>query len=203
MPEQQRHYHLTQARHHGTATGIGEAFTPAMRTVLRLDPQQYRVETVPTLPRHHVLAAAAIGERDSLLEDFDGDDAVDDQINARLSGLGRAGPRRCTCGRWRSADRWPCWWKPRHPPRPSAPADSFLCRWTVLHRSTGGRSSTISFHCYGRRTCSGRPSSSIRFSAFMAIATSVVRRRSVRDRNPSPMTCLKRLMLASTSARQL
>ncbi len=61
---------------------------------------------------------------------------------------------------------------------------------TVLHGSLGGRSLGISFHCYGRRTYSGRPSSSIRFNALTAIATSVARRRSVRDRSPSPMTRL-------------
>ncbi len=76
-------------------------------------------------------------------------------------------------------------------------------RRTVLHRSVGGRSSAVPSHRYGRRTYSGRPSSSIRFSALTAIATSVARRRSVRDRRPSPMTRLKRLMSASTRARQL
>ena len=48
----------------------------------------------------------------------------------------------------------------------------------------------------------GRPSSSMRFIAVMAMLTSVARRRSVRDRRPSPMTRLKRLMSASTKARQ-
>ena len=47
---------------------------------------------------------------------------------------------------------------------------------TVLHESAGGHSSAISLHRYGRRTYSGRPSSSIRFSALTAIATSVARR---------------------------
>ena len=56
---------------------------------------------------------------------------------------------------------------------------------------------------YGCWTYSGRPSSSIRFNALTAIATSVARRRSVRDRSPSPMTRLKGLMSASTRARQL
>ena len=37
-------------------------------------------------------------------------------------------------------------------------------------------SSATSLHCYGRRTYSGRPSSSIRFSALTAISTSVARR---------------------------
>jgi len=73
---------------------------------------------------------------------------------------------------------------------------------TVLHGSAGGYSPAISSCRYGRRTYSGRPSSSIRFSAPAAIATSVARRRSVRNRRPSPMTRLKRLMSASTRARQ-
>jgi hypothetical protein len=80
---------------------------------------------------------------------------------------------------------------------------SNLANSTLLHESGGGRSSAISLHCYGRRTYSGRPSSSIRFSALTAISTSVARRRSVHDRSPSPMTRLKRLISASTSARQL
>ena len=59
---------------------------------------------------------------------------------------------------------------------------------TVSHSSVEGRSSAISSHHYGRRTYSGRPSSTIRFSTFTAIAISVTRRRSVRDRSPSPTT---------------
>ena len=73
----------------------------------------------------------------------------------------------------------------------------------LLQGSVGGRSPAISSDHYGRRTYRGRASSSIRFSALTAIATSVGRRRSVRDRRPSPMTRLKRLMSASTRARQL
>ncbi len=53
------------------------------------------------------------------------------------------------------------------------------------------------------RTYSGRPRSSMRFSAPTAMDTSVARRRSVRERSPSPITRLKRLTSASTSARQL
>jgi DNA-binding transcriptional MerR regulator len=80
---------------------------------------------------------------------------------------------------------------------------AIILRVTVLHGSAGARSSAILLHCHERRTYSGRPSSSIRFSALTAIVTSVVRRRSVHDRRPSPMIRLKRLMSASTSARQL
>lgn len=53
------------------------------------------------------------------------------------------------------------------------------------------------------RTYSGRPSSSISFSAATAIATSVARLPSVRDRNPSPITRLNLPMSASTRARKL
>ena len=53
------------------------------------------------------------------------------------------------------------------------------------------------------RTYSGRPSSSMRFSALTAMATSVARRLSVCERSPLPMTRLKRAMSASTRARQL
>ena len=47
---------------------------------------------------------------------------------------------------------------------------------TVLHGSADGCGPSIFSYCYGRRTYSGRPSSSIRFSALMAIATSLARR---------------------------
>jgi len=43
---------------------------------------------------------------------------------------------------------------------------------------------------YGRRTYSGRPSSSMRFSVAMAMATSVICRPSVRERSASPITRL-------------
>jgi hypothetical protein len=62
--------------------------------------------------------------------------------------------------------------------------------------------SPLAFY-YARRTYSGRPSSSIRFSACTAMATSVARRRSVRKRSPAPMTRLRRLMSAATRAREL
>ena len=53
------------------------------------------------------------------------------------------------------------------------------------------------------RTYSGRPSSSMRLSARTAMATSVVRRPSVRECSPPPITRLKRAISASTRARQL
>ena len=53
------------------------------------------------------------------------------------------------------------------------------------------------------RTYSGRPSWSILFSAATAIATLVARLPLVRDRSPSPITCLNLLMSASTRARKL
>jgi len=51
------------------------------------------------------------------------------------------------------------------------------------------------------RTEIGRPSSSIRLRAWTATSTSVARRRSVRERSPSPMTCLNLPMAASARAR--
>ena len=45
-------------------------------------------------------------------------------------------------------------------------------------------------HIYVRRTYSGRPSSSMRFSEAAAMATSVVCRPSVRERSASPITRL-------------
>ena len=53
------------------------------------------------------------------------------------------------------------------------------------------------------RTEIGRPSSNIRFRAWTATSTSVARRWSVRERNPSPITCLNLPMAASTRARML
>jgi predicted N-acetyltransferase YhbS len=65
----------------------------------------------------------------------------------------------------------------------------------LLHGSAAGRSQPrasaimrIRYHV--RRTYSGRPSSSIRFSDATAMATSVVSRPSVRERSASPITRL-------------
>jgi site-specific recombinase XerD len=74
---------------------------------------------------------------------------------------------------------------------------------TLLHGSAGGRSKRHLVRSQARRTYSGRPSSSIRFNTRTAMATSAARRRSVRERNASPITRLKRPMSASTKARQL
>src|SRR6266436_1723331 len=46
-------------------------------------------------------------------------------------------------------------------------------------------------HFYGRRTYSGRPSSSMRFSVAIAMATSVVCRPLVRECSASPITRLR------------
>ncbi len=51
------------------------------------------------------------------------------------------------------------------------------------------------------RTEIGRPSSSMRLSAWTATPTSVARCRSVRERSPSPITCLNLPMAASAQAR--
>ncbi len=67
--------------------------------------------------------------------------------------------------------------------------------------SDGRCPSRSRFHAV--RTYSGRPRSSMRFSTPTAMATSVARRRSVRERSASPITRLNRLTSASTRARQL
>jgi adenylate cyclase len=56
---------------------------------------------------------------------------------------------------------------------------------------------------HAMRTDSARPRSSIRFRAWTAMATSVARRRSVRDRSASPITRLYRDTAASAKARRL
>jgi len=57
----------------------------------------------------------------------------------------------------------------------------------------------VAFRRCGRRF--GRPSSSMRLRAWTATFTSVARRSSVRERSPSPITCLNLPMAASTRAR--
>jgi hypothetical protein len=74
---------------------------------------------------------------------------------------------------------------------------------TLLHGSAGGRCECHLVRGQERRTYSGRPSSSMRFNTRTARAASFTRRRSVRERNASPITRLKRPMSASTKARQL
>src|SRR6266404_4336812 len=54
-----------------------------------------------------------------------------------------------------------------------------LCDWLIART---GAAPTV----YGRRTYSGRPSSSMRLSEAIAMATSVVCRPSVRERSASP-----------------
>ena len=74
---------------------------------------------------------------------------------------------------------------------------------TVLHGSAVQTHDAFSLRSHAVRTYCGRPRSSMRFSALTAMATSVARRRSVWECKPSPITRLKRLTSASTSARQL
>ena len=75
---------------------------------------------------------------------------------------------------------------------------------TVLQGSAGRTHDAPGWpQSYAVRTYFGRPRSSMRFSAPTAMATSVARRRSVRERNPSPITRLNRLTSDSTRARQL
>ena len=51
------------------------------------------------------------------------------------------------------------------------------------------------------RTEIGRPRSSMRLSAWTSTSTTVARRSSVRERSPSPITCLNLAMAASARAR--
>jgi hypothetical protein len=60
----------------------------------------------------------------------------------------------------------------------------------LVARINSQAQSTPRSDIYGRRTYSGRPSSSIRFSEATAMATSVVCRPSVRERSASPITRL-------------
>src|SRR5215210_5946843 len=66
-----------------------------------------------------------------------------------------------------------------------------------------GRTHPYPVRGHAMRTDSGRPNSSMRFSAWTATPTSVARRWSVRQRSPSPITCLNLPMVASTRARML
>ena len=73
----------------------------------------------------------------------------------------------------------------------------------VLHGSGDGRTDPYPVRGHAMRTDSGRPSSSMRFRAWTATSTSVARRWSVRERSPSPITCLNLPMVASARARVL
>ena len=66
----------------------------------------------------------------------------------------------------------------------------FRLRATLLHGSAAEQSQPRAPTVYGRRTYSGRPSSSMRFSEAIAMATSVVCRRLVRERSASSITRL-------------
>ena len=67
---------------------------------------------------------------------------------------------------------------------PQSRAQALCC----TDQQSGEVSPRIHFHV--RRTYSGRPSSSMRFSEATAMATSVVCRPSVRERSASPITRL-------------
>jgi len=64
-----------------------------------------------------------------------------------------------------------------------------------------GRSSLNPAWDQAVRTEFGRPNSDMRLSAWTATSTSVARRSSVRERSPSPITCLNRPITASARAR--
>lgn len=66
-----------------------------------------------------------------------------------------------------------------------------------------GHTDTCSRSDYATRMYSGRPSSSLWFSTFAAMATSVACSLSVYERSPSPMTRFHLEMPASARARQL
>ena len=66
-----------------------------------------------------------------------------------------------------------------------------------------GHTDTCSRSDYATRMYSGRPSSSMWFSTFAAMATSVACSLSVYERSPSPMTRFHLEMPASARARQL
>jgi hypothetical protein len=64
-------------------------------------------------------------------------------------------------------------------------------RWDCVARISGADALTPDpVPAHARRTDSGRPSSSIRFRARTAMATSVARRQSIREQSPSPITRL-------------
>jgi len=72
----------------------------------------------------------------------------------------------------------------------TCPAGEHLTRGALLHGSAAGRSQPPRMHFHERRTYSGRPSFSMRFSEATAMATSIVCRPSVRERSASPITRL-------------
>ena len=74
---------------------------------------------------------------------------------------------------------------------------------TLLQRGEFGCSPPPRPSDYATRTESGRPRSSMWFRTRIAMAISVFRRSSVRNRRASPMTRFQRLKNASTRARTL
>ncbi len=89
---------------------------------------------------------------------------------------------------------------------PTAVVDLYMDTWTwkprqielielrtaehFVARISSRAKSAPRIHIHVRRTYSGRPSSSMRFSEATAMATSVVCRPSVRERSASPITRL-------------
>ena len=65
------------------------------------------------------------------------------------------------------------------------------------------RSDPSPFCVQATRTEFGRPNSGMRLRAWTATPTSVARRGSVRERSPSPITCLNLPMVASARARMV
>jgi hypothetical protein len=67
---------------------------------------------------------------------------------------------------------------------------AFLSECRFVARINSRAQSALRSDIYVRRTYSGRPSSSIRFSEAVAMATSVICRPLVRERSASPITRL-------------
>jgi len=67
----------------------------------------------------------------------------------------------------------------------------------------GGRKTPSPIWVHAMRMEIGRPNPDMRFKTWVATATSVFRRSSLRKRRPSPITCLYRPMAVSTRLRLL
>jgi len=85
---------------------------------------------------------------------------------------------------------------------PSSNSQPSYVLWRPCCTDQGcGRSCPYPVCGQAMRTEIGRPSSSMRLRTWTATSTSVARRSSVRERSPSPMTCLNLPMAASARAR--
>ncbi len=85
--------------------------------------------------------------------------------------------------------------------RSTAETLQYVPGWLCCTDQGCGRNCSSLVWGQATRTEIGRPSSSMRLSAWTATSTSVARRRSVRERSPSPITCLNRPTAASARAR--